>query len=834
MLISQNPAVVKPFQSTDQRNVASAPLLKNQVDTFEINHKPSNVISMVRNGNALHINFRGKISDPLETRSGIPAIQMKVRGTSHHQKGAIGASLSAVDSTVLDLSKSNWRDGESLNWKVVKKPTGAQIQINHPKFGEIGHVPDEVASMIRPMLESNPSAFKFELSNVIAGTTKGAATIGLRVNLKCVSKNGAVKTHAKEVFDKLLNSPSHNISDYVMLYQPSMSPSDVLKKILSVEEAEQGPEAVKEIRKAIKNISAEINSPENKRILLLGHSKPDGDTLGSIIALKTAIESTYPNKVVDCAVDDKIPGLFRDRMPGIENVKRPYNPDKIATLEKNIAKLKQINTETAKAQLALLEDDLQESKNPANLFDANPLFGKPAKKYDLVMTLDVPTPKRFSNAFKDYIEGSKKQIYIDHHPFRLNEWEEAKDEVGLDMLKVRENGLSLICESVPAATQLVGVLADKAGLLDTMFKEKLDDAMKFSANIITGISTDTGSFTRTANQLPHHAALPVQQRPNFAPEGMSKWLINKFPKNEGINKKWLREKITYDIPDGKLSVVSVDGKLSPRDTMLTYALEGREMFPDLGLGIISVDYDKMYKVFSESLKQDEDITLLDVQNGFKYSEVLGALKSNPEHDAPTAKPKTLRGIAQRTYKSDYDDDRIAVLVMQDKKEGYITENSDIASQNGLRLSFRSSAMSDHAELIASLFGGGGHGGAAGGRVDLDGVNLDTPLVVKIDGEIENDMKKVYHALRENYKYVHDHNILPENVAQLCKSIKVDLADESAEGRNVSELIRDITSVIRDEEKVLRPVGELKPVKGKNKNKNKTSFKGAMSKLDFVA
>lgn len=49
--------------------------------------------------------------------------------------------------------------------------------------------------------------------------------------------------------------------------------------------------------------------------------------------------------------------------------------------------------------------------------------------------LDIPTPKRFSGGFKDYIENSDKQIYIDHHPHKINEWIDAKETTGVDMEK---------------------------------------------------------------------------------------------------------------------------------------------------------------------------------------------------------------------------------------------------------------------------------------------------------------------------------------------------------------------------------------------------------------
>ena len=334
-----------------------------------------------------------------------------------------------------------------------------------------------------------------------------------------------------------------------------------------------------------------------------------------------------------------------------------------------------------------------------------------------------------------------------------------------------------------------------------MFEKGGQAAKNFVASVITGTSTDTGSFTRTANLLPHHSALPVQQRPNFFPEGMSTWLTEQLAKSDkSVDKKWLRENIAYDVPDKALSSNSVDGKLSPRDKMLTYALEGRKMVPELGLGVIEVDYDQMYDVFNSSLQQDPEITLLDVQNGFKYSEVLGALKSDPSEVsqklAPGQKASTLADKASQTYTGPYDADRIGILVIQDKKENFITENSDVAKMNGLRLSFRSSATSNHAELLANLFGGGGHGGASGGRVDLPGVTVNTPLVIKVNGQVVDDTASVYADLTKNYEIMKDNSIPAEKRAGMCKKIEIALAEDGQKGRTTTQIITDVVREIR--------------------------------------
>lgn len=815
-------------------------------DIFDLSNKAilDSPIKTVRNGNVLRVSFKGELQNPIITDTS--TLQMKVRDVSRHQRGGLG-DLRAKDSDIINLAESDWKENQPVNFRILQTKGGKRIELSDPVYGSIGSVPSEIVAPLVQLLEDKDQIdegkynkftktknkhgnnyskknnkrkdnqdyealeiparrdYEFVLSNIIAGTTKGASTIGLRVNLKYTGNDPQRKASTQRIFDELLNSHDKKINDNVMVYQPKASPEEVLERIFDIERRENGIEAVNEIKHAISNISDEINDPNNKNILILGHNKPDGDTLGCIIGMQTAIKGAYPDKNIDCAVDDKIPGLFRNKMPGIENVKRPYNPDRIEMVKNGIKALKaQKQTPVTISQIKILEKELSELNNPEKLFDSNPLEGKERKKYDLVILMDIPTPKRFTNAFKEYVERANKVIYIDHHPMRLNEWREDQAETGVNMDKIKKDHLALVCESVPAATQLVTIITNQAGILNKTMKESFSEAKKFVASVITGISTDTGCFTRTANLLPEHMKLPVKMRPNFLPEGMSKWMIEELEeKSEGeIDKKWLRDNITFDIPDNRLSTFGKDGKLSPRDKMLTYALAKKEIDRDLGLGIISANYDQMYEIWEDSMLQDEDFTLLDVQNGFKYSEVMGALQSDPE-TVTKRSPKdpekpTLRERAEEIYYSPYNDDKIAVLIIQDRKKDHITENSDISKQNGLRFSFRSQDGSTHARILALLFGGGGHGGASGGRLDLPNVELDSKISVKINGEIVNDPSLIYNSLKHNHEILFNSKFSKNEKKELIDTIELEMAEEGS-GRTPSELINDIVKEIRAED-----------------------------------
>ena len=61
-----------------------------------------------------------------------------------------------------------------------------------------------------------------------------------------------------------------------------------------------------------------------KKILLISHSSPDGDTLGSNLALFHALTSL--KKDTSCASIDNIPSCF-NFLPGIEKFKKDFNPN---------------------------------------------------------------------------------------------------------------------------------------------------------------------------------------------------------------------------------------------------------------------------------------------------------------------------------------------------------------------------------------------------------------------------------------------------------------------------------------------------------------------------
>lgn len=749
----------------NQNNYVSSP---NVVETNKVN--PINISTV---GNTTKISFKGKLTDP-----NYPSIQFKVRGVSHHQFGC--DFIQGRDRNVEKLANSDWHDGKKLNWNIATFQEGTRILIIDPKYGEIGRVPDEVAPYLMKLMRENEKDFTVELSNVVAGMTKGADTIGLRANLIYTGNNPKVKEKVQQTFDKLLNSSNKDIKDVIMVYQPPTTPKEVLQRIFLNVDAKQGEDAAFRVCDIVDTISSEINNPKNKNILLLGHTNPDGDTIGCVLGLHAAIKANYPDKNVVCSIDDKIPGIYRDKLPGIHNITEPCDSSTIEKLEQELADLKaKPQSFVTRNQIRSIEKELKALNANASGVSKDGKKGAVSSKYDLVVLMDVPSPSKFTSSYKKEIETAGKVIYIDHHRERFEEWDAFKYQNGVDILKAKEQNLALVLPEVPATTELVTVIADNAKLLDKTLKHP-EYSKQFVAGIVSGTSSDTGGFARTANYLPSDMFKPVQDRPNYLPEGLSKWLIDRL--GNAVDKKWLRENIVYDLPDKKSSISAS----TPREKMINYAVESQTIFEENGLGIIGITFDQMHDIWTSSKKFDRKVTYGDVQNSLKYCEVMGALREAPG-------PKTYNSVFE-PYHSPYEQDKISALLIQDKKKGVADDRGEISDTNSIRMSFRSQDGTVYAEMLASLFGGGGHGSAAGGRITIEDVELTSPLAMKIDGEVEYNPQKIYQAMVENYEIKNNMDLSPLEAKEKLHKFEPVIDEEN--GLPINELLNGIVTVIR--------------------------------------
>src|SRR5574344_1252699 len=277
-------------------------------DNFVKNLKGVNQFKVEQGKNYIKVVSFGALKNP--TTFIKPAIQLKVQGVTRFQHNMDEKLMKLkLHFSINELAESKWKDGEPLDFQFGSGRHGTTIDLFSKRFGQIGRVTASVTPYLLNLMKKEPQNFQFELSNLVAGNTKGAGTIGVRVNLLYNGKYASSNKKVQDAMNSILNDS--NASQKAYLYQPMKTPNDIFKEILDFEAKTNGVESAKKMESVVNNIVKVLEAKETSKILLVGHCKPDGDTLGCIMGLKNSINMMYPEKFVECAVDDEVTGLFR-------------------------------------------------------------------------------------------------------------------------------------------------------------------------------------------------------------------------------------------------------------------------------------------------------------------------------------------------------------------------------------------------------------------------------------------------------------------------------------------------------------------------------------------
>lgn len=211
-------------------------------------------------------------------------------------------------------------------------------------------------------------------------------------------------------------------------------------------------------------------------ILIMPSSPPDGDSLGSAVALYLALRKIGKTSTVVCA--DPVPDAlqFLPMMNTITNEFSP-SPDFIITLD------------TADSELASLQSELKENKINIILtakkgkFSAeNVSFSHGENRYDLIITVDTAALQQLGRFYEDNTSLFQEipVINIDHHA--------SNDQFGL---------INYVDVMSSATTELlIGIfeaMEEKYG------QEIIDEDI--ATLLLAGTITDTGSF-QNANTNP--------------------------------------------------------------------------------------------------------------------------------------------------------------------------------------------------------------------------------------------------------------------------------------------------------------------------------------------
>lgn len=204
-------------------------------------------------------------------------------------------------------------------------------------------------------------------------------------------------------------------------------------------------------------------------ILIMPSSPPDGDSLGSAVALYLALRKMGKTSTVVCA--DPVPDalLFLPMMNSISNEFSP-SPDFIITLD------------TKNAELASLQSELKENKiniiitaRKGRFSAENVSFSHGAHRYDLIITVDTAACQQLGRFYEDNVQLFRQipVVNIDHHA--------SNEQFGL---------INYVDVMSSATTELM------LGLFEAMEEKEGHEIIDedIATLLLAGIITDTGSF----------------------------------------------------------------------------------------------------------------------------------------------------------------------------------------------------------------------------------------------------------------------------------------------------------------------------------------------------
>lgn len=150
---------------------------------------------------------------------------------------------------------------------------------------------------------------------------------------------------------------------------------------------------------------------KSENILLISHSKPGGDSVGSLLALKRVLEEV--GKRVSVVISDPIPESLTF-LPDISNIKKTVDGSNDLVLKVNIEDIdiEKISTNTDGKTLNIT---LTPQHGKIEETSVKVESGKPT--YDAIIVLDTPDVEKIDKIYDEYTElfFETPVVNIDHH-----------------------------------------------------------------------------------------------------------------------------------------------------------------------------------------------------------------------------------------------------------------------------------------------------------------------------------------------------------------------------------------------------------------------------------
>ncbi len=253
---------------------------------------------------------------------------------------------------------------------------------------------------------------------------------------------------------------------------------------------------------------------KSNKILVITHSNPDGDAIGSALALYLTLKKL--DKEITVVSSDKVPEILRF-LPQTESITRDFVGTRnfiisLDTSQTEVDKLS-YNTEDNKLNIIITPKKGEFSSN-------NISFSKGMHKFDLIFVLDCTDLERLGVVYDQNTEMffGTPIINIDHHGG--NDYFGEVDLVDLTATSTSEILLSLI---------------------ESLDIQLIDEDI--STSLLTGIITDTGSFQNT-NTTPKSLTIAAQL---VASGGRQQEIIKNIYKTKPLSTLKLWGRVLYSI-----------------------------------------------------------------------------------------------------------------------------------------------------------------------------------------------------------------------------------------------------------------------------------------------
>lgn len=221
-----------------------------------------------------------------------------------------------------------------------------------------------------------------------------------------------------------------------------------------------------------------------KSILILTHANPDGDALGSALALKLGLEKL--GKEITVAVDSDLPKLY-DFLPEYSSVKRTLDlrKDLLLIIDESQAKVGNVSLKRiSDTKLMIVVTPKDGLLTPASVRLEEGTFN-----IDLIIALDCADVDRIGSLYEQNsaLFYDIPLVNIDHHPGNTN----------FGKVNIVDVTASSTAEILVSLLETLG--KDISGMLDA----------DIATSLLTGVTTDTASF-QNSNTTPKSLTIAAQ------------------------------------------------------------------------------------------------------------------------------------------------------------------------------------------------------------------------------------------------------------------------------------------------------------------------------------